>query len=255
MTGISRPQPLSVTRQPRQPRPRTSGESSESLKLFFFFDWRIQSLELAEQLLRSVAPVDVIVYGGDDVSRFVPDVEIPFKERVLSPDDTFEDDELGDLALAIADHLGCELPPDLPRIFLSPRVRDLLAQFPVPENWPASSRRTGTYAKGRTFGVADTRISSCQSIPGSAAPVSEREEACNEGLRKRWPEKEYSPVENTHGVGTSSCHRHCRYRLRITWLGLVTGTPAMVNGVAYFGDRHRTVHLPGTPLPCPGRTG
>ncbi|RAQ98389.1 ribonuclease H-like domain-containing protein [Thermogemmatispora tikiterensis] len=40
------------------------------MRIFFFSDWRIQELELAEQLLRSVAPVDVIVYGGDDVRRF-----------------------------------------------------------------------------------------------------------------------------------------------------------------------------------------
>ncbi len=115
---IARPQPVSVTRQPRQPRPSVTGEPSESLKLFFFSDWRIQSLDLTEQILRSVAPVDVIVYGGDDVSRFVPHVEIPFRGRVLGPDDTFEDDGLGDLVLAIAEQLGCELPLDLPRIFL-----------------------------------------------------------------------------------------------------------------------------------------
>nr|BBH92403.1 hypothetical protein KTA_06020 [Thermogemmatispora argillosa] len=41
------------------------------MRIFFFSDWRIQRLELVEELLCSVAPVDVIVYGGDDVRRFL----------------------------------------------------------------------------------------------------------------------------------------------------------------------------------------
>lgn len=39
------------------------------LRVFFFSDWRVQPLMLAERMLESVAPVDLVLYGGDDVER------------------------------------------------------------------------------------------------------------------------------------------------------------------------------------------
>ncbi|MBE3566143.1 MAG: ribonuclease H-like domain-containing protein [Thermogemmatispora sp.] len=54
------------------------------MRIFFFSDWRIQRLELAEQLLRSVAPVDVIVYGGDDVRRFLVSSERNYFSQLAS---------------------------------------------------------------------------------------------------------------------------------------------------------------------------
>lgn len=63
----------------------------ESLRIFFFSDWRIQPLELAEELIRSIGSVDLIVYGGDDVARFGPLSNAPklpiFNEIIASDSD------------------------------------------------------------------------------------------------------------------------------------------------------------------------
>jgi hypothetical protein len=56
--------------RPETPRAK-SGREPGTMRIFFFSDWRIQRLELVEELLCAVAPVDVIVYGGDDVRRFL----------------------------------------------------------------------------------------------------------------------------------------------------------------------------------------
>lgn len=38
-------------------------DKRSALRIFFFSDWRIQPLELAEELIKSAGPLDVIVYG------------------------------------------------------------------------------------------------------------------------------------------------------------------------------------------------
>src|SRR5260370_15400861 len=82
------------------------------LRIFFFSDWRIQSLELAEELIQSVAPVDVIVYGGDDVTRFVPPPEVPatmtIAGRTYFPETLIHLDERADVLLAISEQMGQE---------------------------------------------------------------------------------------------------------------------------------------------------
>src|SRR6266851_2155092 len=83
---------------------------SRPLRIFFFSDWRIQSLDLAEELIQSVAPVDVIVYGGDDVARFVPPPEVPatitIAGRTYFPESFIPLDELGDVLLALSEQTG-----------------------------------------------------------------------------------------------------------------------------------------------------
>ena len=80
------------------------------LRIFFFSDWRVQSLELAEELIRSVAPVDIIVYGGDDVVRFVLPPEAPAMLTVASrtyfPESLIPPDELSDVLFAISEQCG-----------------------------------------------------------------------------------------------------------------------------------------------------
>ena len=80
------------------------------LRIFFFSDWRIQSLELAEELIQSVAPVDVIVYGGDDVARFAPPPEVPatmiVAGRTYFPESFIPFDEMADLLLALSEQMG-----------------------------------------------------------------------------------------------------------------------------------------------------
>ncbi len=46
------------------------------LRIFFFTDWRVAPLELAEAMLEAAGPVDLILYGGDDVARFAP-IDMP----------------------------------------------------------------------------------------------------------------------------------------------------------------------------------
>src|SRR5260370_21179746 len=87
------------------------------LRIFFFSDWRIQPLELAEDLIRSAAPVDIIVYGGDDVARFVPPPEVPatltVAGRTYFPESFISPDEIADVLLALSEQLGQQ-----PRAFL-----------------------------------------------------------------------------------------------------------------------------------------
>src|SRR5713101_1829615 len=82
------------------------------LRIFFFSDWRIQPLELAEELIRSVAPVDVIVYGGDDVARFAPSPEVPatlsVAGRTYYPESIIPHHEIADVMLALSKELGQE---------------------------------------------------------------------------------------------------------------------------------------------------
>ncbi|MHB1665772.1 MAG: ribonuclease H-like domain-containing protein [bacterium] len=45
-------------------------EVNQPLRIVFFSDWRIQPLEWIEDILQDNNPIDLIVYGGDDVARF-----------------------------------------------------------------------------------------------------------------------------------------------------------------------------------------
>jgi len=56
--------------------------SRSPLRIFFFTDWRIAELEVAEALLLETSPVDLIIYGGDDVDRFIPPLDFP--ERIIA---------------------------------------------------------------------------------------------------------------------------------------------------------------------------
>jgi Icc-related predicted phosphoesterase/uncharacterized protein YprB with RNaseH-like and TPR domain len=50
-----------------------TGEASrDALRIFFFSDWRIQPIEWVEAMLADAEPIDLIVYGGDDLDRFRP---------------------------------------------------------------------------------------------------------------------------------------------------------------------------------------
>ena len=55
----------------------TTSQSIENLRILFFSDWRIQPLDLLEKMLDEVGPIDLIIYGGDDVDRFLPSVQLP----------------------------------------------------------------------------------------------------------------------------------------------------------------------------------
>jgi Icc-related predicted phosphoesterase/uncharacterized protein YprB with RNaseH-like and TPR domain len=55
----------------------TASPESAGLRLFFFSDWRLQPLELVDALLEAAGPIDLVLYGGDDVCRFAPPPPIP----------------------------------------------------------------------------------------------------------------------------------------------------------------------------------
>ncbi len=125
------------------------------LRIFFFSDWRIQSLELAEELIRSVAPVDIIVYGGDDVVRFVPPPEAPAMLTVASrtyfPESWIPPDELSGVLFAISEQLGQEPRPFWPRRALTLRQVFALYRDPSPaNNWLS---KFAQYARYGVFGV------------------------------------------------------------------------------------------------------
>ena len=88
----------------------------EPLKVFFFSDWRIQPLELAEDLIRSVAPLDLIIYGGDDVSRFVPVTDIAQTMNIdrHTLDSEIMPKDIENVIRALQEELGRE-PLDVPR--------------------------------------------------------------------------------------------------------------------------------------------
>ncbi len=81
------------------------------LRIFFFSDWRIQSLELVEDLIQSITPVDVIVYGGDDVARFaIPKAPatMTVAGRTYFPESLIPPDEMADLLQTLSEQMGQE---------------------------------------------------------------------------------------------------------------------------------------------------
>ena len=52
-------------------------DGPKRLRIMFFSDWRLQPLDLAEAMLEAAEPVDLILYGGDDIRRFKPLPLIP----------------------------------------------------------------------------------------------------------------------------------------------------------------------------------
>ncbi|WP_376796589.1 ribonuclease H-like domain-containing protein [Thermogemmatispora sp.] len=87
------------------------------MRIFFFSDWRIQQLELVERLLRSVAPVDVIVYGGDDVRRFLS-----------APKQNYFAHLAGYARYGLLGVIGNDCWPEDRLILQAPGVRDLHAE-------------------------------------------------------------------------------------------------------------------------------
>ncbi|MEB2288867.1 MAG: ribonuclease H-like domain-containing protein [Anaerolineae bacterium] len=57
---------------------------AEHLRICFFSDWRIQPLWLAENLISSVTPLDLIVYGGDDIARLAKAPDGNWLSRISS---------------------------------------------------------------------------------------------------------------------------------------------------------------------------
>lgn len=53
----------------------------QQLRVFFFSDWRSQSLGMLHRLLDEAGPVDLILYGGDDVARFGRPLDLTAAER------------------------------------------------------------------------------------------------------------------------------------------------------------------------------
>lgn len=125
-----------------------------SFRIFFFSDWRIQPLDLAEAMLESVSPVDLIAYGGDDVVRFVqpmPDLPMPFPagSETYALTDWVLAGEAAGVMEALEEHFGCKamhVPDILDPMFHTNgweferewvRFADLVGLFPVePErNW------------------------------------------------------------------------------------------------------------------------
>jgi Icc-related predicted phosphoesterase/uncharacterized protein YprB with RNaseH-like and TPR domain len=108
------------------------------LRIFFFSDWRIQSLELAEELIRSVAPVDIIIYGGDDVARFAPPPKIPTTmtvgDRTYSPESVIPLDEMDNVLLALSEQMGQAARASWPRRELTLRQIFALYRDPSPAN-------------------------------------------------------------------------------------------------------------------------
>ncbi len=59
----------------------TDEASRDALRIFFFSDWRIQPIEWVEAMLADAEPIDLIVYGGDDLDRFRPPLAAPGEVR------------------------------------------------------------------------------------------------------------------------------------------------------------------------------
>jgi len=60
----------------------------DNLRIFFFSDWRIQPIDWVDAMLAEVGPVDLIVYGGDDLRRFFPPNNVPDEVRAALTDFT-----------------------------------------------------------------------------------------------------------------------------------------------------------------------
>jgi Icc-related predicted phosphoesterase/uncharacterized protein YprB with RNaseH-like and TPR domain len=125
------------------------------LRIFFFSDWRIQSLALAEELIQSVAPVDVIVYGGDDVARFALAPDVPatmtVANRTYFPESLIPHDEMADLLLALSEQMGQE-----PRSFWPGRIltlRQIFALYRDPSSVNNWFSRLSRYARYGVLGV------------------------------------------------------------------------------------------------------
>lgn len=122
------------------------------LRIFFFSDWRIQSLELAEELIQSVAPVDVIVYGGDDVARFVPPPEVPatmtVAGRTYFPESFIPLDEMTDMLLALSEQTGQE-----PRAFWPGRELTLRQMFALYRDPSPANNWLCKFAQYARYGV------------------------------------------------------------------------------------------------------
>ncbi len=125
------------------------------LRIFFFSDWRVQSLELAEELIQSVAPVDVIVYGGDDLARFVPPPEVPatmtVAGRTYFPESFIPLDEMADMLLALSEKMEHALRAFWPGRGLTLRQLFALYRDPSPaNNWLSKFAQHARYG---VFGV------------------------------------------------------------------------------------------------------
>jgi Icc-related predicted phosphoesterase/uncharacterized protein YprB with RNaseH-like and TPR domain len=54
---------------------------AERFRILFFSDWRIQPIDWVETMLVDAGDIDLIVYGGDDLLRFYPPIEVPEEVR------------------------------------------------------------------------------------------------------------------------------------------------------------------------------
>ncbi len=125
---------------------------SRPLRIFFFSDWRIQPLDLAEELIQSVAPVDVIVYGGDDIARFALPPEVPATMTVAGqtyfPESFIPLDEVSDVLLALSEQTGQE-----PRALWPGRGLTLRQAFALYRDPSPTNNRFSAFAKYARYGV------------------------------------------------------------------------------------------------------
>lgn len=133
------------------------------MRIFFFSDWRIQSLDLAEELIQSVAPVDVIVYGGDDVARFVPSPEVPttmtIAGRTYFPESFIPLDQMTDVLLALSEQIGQE-----PRTFWPGRGLTLRRAFSLYHDLSSANNWLSKIAQYARFGVLGVIGNDCDPV-------------------------------------------------------------------------------------------
>jgi Icc-related predicted phosphoesterase len=135
----------------------------KALRILFFSDWRIQSLELAEVLIQSVAPLDVIVYGGDDVARFAPPPEVPatmtVAGRIYFPESFIPPDKIPDLLLILSEQLGQE-----PRNFWPGRRLTLRQVFALYRDLSPANNWLSKLSQYARYGVLGVIGNDCDPI-------------------------------------------------------------------------------------------
>jgi Icc-related predicted phosphoesterase/uncharacterized protein YprB with RNaseH-like and TPR domain len=138
----------------------------KALRILFFSDWRIQSLELAEALIQSVAPLDVIVYGGDDVARFAPPLEVPtmmtVAGRTYFPESFIPPDEIPELLLTLSERMGQE-----PRAFWPGRSLTLRQVFALYRDQSPANNWLSKLSQFARYGVLGVIGNDCN--PGDRA--------------------------------------------------------------------------------------
>jgi Icc-related predicted phosphoesterase/uncharacterized protein YprB with RNaseH-like and TPR domain len=194
----------------------TEATTPVPFRIFFFSDWRLQPLDLIEDMLRSVAPVDLVVYGGDDTDRFVPrpEIPVPFQvgQREYELHDGVRAEDVDEAVAALRSHFGRE-PLALPNMrspdawyYQRPPLTTLLTNG---EEWPLDQQWVRFSDLVRVF-----------TDPGNGNWLSRMAEYARHGVV---------------AVIGNDCRSYDRKLLDVPGVREIHSTPAVVDGWGFVG--------------------